>query len=63
MKTIIEKLSALDRIMVSISFAEAGEPQTAMEVLGCPSAVKSKKIKEGRLDFTHDQPTHSADGA
>ena len=43
MNTYTEKLNAWDRIMMAITFAEAGEAETAREVLSKRPETRSRK--------------------
>lgn len=53
MNTNYEKISTWDRVMMAITFAEAGEPETAVEIL---NQKKIEKQNDNRLRQAEQRP-------
>lgn len=53
MNTNYEKISTWDRVMMAITFAEAGEPETAVKIL---NQKKIEKQNDNRLRQAEQRP-------
>lgn len=53
MKTSSEKISAWDRVMMAITFAEAGEAETAIDLLNQKNTAQQK---DSRLQKSEQRP-------
>jgi len=48
------RLNAFDRLMMAVAFAEAGEPETALEVANEKPVKKNRKQRRGRPERRRD---------
>ncbi|MDD5759111.1 MAG: hypothetical protein PHI06_08515 [Desulfobulbaceae bacterium] len=56
MNTSTEKISAWDRVMMAVTFAEAGEPNTALDLL---NQKNTEQQKDSRLQKSEQRPEMS----